>query len=335
MPHNKRGSGRPKTDPNDAPLPTQSLDTSVKTEAPAPAALSATVKHEAPPSVKQEPATPKQEPVSPVKQEPASPPVSPLDLNLNESTTVQAKVKKNNLTSTTEQLQKELAKAAGNGGQGAAAPKDIQMGNALALATYKSDGDPSKVPGETTKNGNKKSLEGQLDEMVKYYQSNFQVPIRINKRPGNRNCYQNTRSKKKLMDAAYLLNSCSNVPLLHGRGPDPKGAQHGVQDYQAYEERHPEEVREEGAGGRVWSRRALRYRGDADRVQEEHHPAGRQGHGDRQDPRRHHQLHQAQVLAGCVQTDHTPRQASALYSAARACCAADAGRNCRVTAQWP
>merc|ERR1711983_659024 len=35
----------------------------------------------------------------------------------------------------------ELAKATGNGGQVAAAPKDIEMGN--ALATYKSDGDPS------------------------------------------------------------------------------------------------------------------------------------------------------------------------------------------------
>ena len=50
-------------------------------------------------------------------------------------------LKKNNLTGTTEQLQKELAKATGNGGQVAAAPKDIEMGN--ALATYKSDGDPS------------------------------------------------------------------------------------------------------------------------------------------------------------------------------------------------
>ena len=64
--------------------------------------------------------------------------------SLNDSTTVQAILaflKKNNLTSTTEQLQKELAKATGNGGQVAAAPKDIEMGN--ALATYKSDGDPS------------------------------------------------------------------------------------------------------------------------------------------------------------------------------------------------
>jgi len=74
-----------------------------------------------------------------VKQEPALGGGS-----LNDSTTVQAILaflKKNNLTGTTEQLQKELAKATGNGGQVAAAPKDIEMGN--ALATYKSDGDPS------------------------------------------------------------------------------------------------------------------------------------------------------------------------------------------------
>ena len=93
-------------------------------ETPAPAApIPATVKQEAPP----------------VKQESALSGGS-----LNDSTTVQAILaflKKNNLTSTTEQLQKELAKATGNGGQVAAAPKDIEMGN--ALATYKSDGDPS------------------------------------------------------------------------------------------------------------------------------------------------------------------------------------------------
>ena len=97
-------------------------------------------------------------------------------------------------------------------------------------------------------------------------------------------------------------------------------------------------MREEGAGGGVWERGALWDRGDADWVTEEHHPPGRevilashwsilrhyhyslligQGHGDRQDTRRPHQLHQAQVPQGRVQTYHTPRQAPASHAAAR------------------
>ena len=132
--------------PNHAPLSSPSPDNSVKTESPAPAALPAAPAPEPPAPAAHIPATVKQEAPPPVKQEPAPPPVSAPALggNLNDSTTVQAILaflKKNNLTSTTEQLQKELAKAAGNGGQVAAAPKDIEMGN--ALATYKSDGDPS------------------------------------------------------------------------------------------------------------------------------------------------------------------------------------------------
>ena len=108
--------------------------TSVKSEPPAPAVSAP----ETPAPAAPIPATVKQE-APPVKQEPALGGGS-----LNDSTTVQAILaflKKNNLTGTTEQLQKELAKATGNGGQVAAAPKDIEMGN--ALATYKSDGDPS------------------------------------------------------------------------------------------------------------------------------------------------------------------------------------------------
>ena len=116
----------------------------VKTESPGPAVVPASVPDlpAAPISalVKQEVPLVKQE-LTPV---PVTAPAPALGGNLNDSTTVQAILaflKKNNLTGTEEQLQKELAKASGNGGQVAAAPKDIEMGN--ALATYKSDGDPS------------------------------------------------------------------------------------------------------------------------------------------------------------------------------------------------
>merc|ERR1712112_793707 len=62
----------------------------------------------------------------------------------NDSSTVQAILaflKKNNLTGTEELLKTELAKVNGAGGPVPAVPQDNEMGN--ALATYKSDGDPS------------------------------------------------------------------------------------------------------------------------------------------------------------------------------------------------
>ena len=114
--------------------PIKGAASQVKTEPPSPAVSAP----EPPAPAAPIPATVKQE-APPVKQETALGGGS-----LNDSTTVQAILaflKKNNLTGTTEQLQKELAKATGNGGQVAAVPKDIEMGN--ALATYKSDGDPS------------------------------------------------------------------------------------------------------------------------------------------------------------------------------------------------
>ena len=87
--------------------------------------------------------------VSPaIKQEsgPAAAPAAAVSSNgqLNDSSTVAAILaflKKNNLTGTEELLKKELAKGNEAGGGVAAVPQDNEMGN--ALATYKSDGDPS------------------------------------------------------------------------------------------------------------------------------------------------------------------------------------------------
>ena len=90
------------------------------------------------------PAAPvKQESPVAVKPEPVA--VKPEPLN-NDNTTVQAILaflKKNNLTGTEELLKTELAKASGGSGgvSGSVSAPDNEMGN--ALATYKSDGDPS------------------------------------------------------------------------------------------------------------------------------------------------------------------------------------------------
>lgn len=78
---------------------------------------------------------------SEIKTEATVPSVNNLQ---NDSSTVQAILaflKKNNLTGTEELLKTELAKVNGAGGPVPAVPQDNEMGN--ALATYKSDGDPS------------------------------------------------------------------------------------------------------------------------------------------------------------------------------------------------